>query len=484
MRLIRRSLAGLFIAALTVGLLAFAGQSIRTAMSEGNEGFGGREARERVLAAAVVPVEIGAATPILTAFGEVRARRTLEIRAPVGGRVAYLAPEVEEGGVVEAGQVLLRVDPADARAALERAEAGLRDAEAELADAERAVVLASEDLTAAESQEALRRAALTRQEDLAGRGVGTAAAVETAELALSAAEQAVLGRRQSVAAAEARVTAARSSLGRARIDLSEAERRLADTEITAAFSGVLSEVAVIEGGLVSTNERLAALIDPGALEVSFRIPSADYARLAAGRGGIEGLPAEASLDVAGIDLTAAGEITREAAAVGEGATGRLLFAALGDAPGFRPGDFVAVRVTEPELRGVATLPAGAVDAAGTVLVVGEEDRLEEAPVELLRRQGDAVIVRAAGLAGREVIAQRSPLLGAGIRVRPIRPEGMGVPDAPETIALDDERRARIRAFVEGNDRMPPEAKARVLAQLDEPEVPVRLVERIEGRMGG
>ena len=37
-------------------------------------------------------------------------------------------------------------------------------------------------------------------------------------------------------------------------------------------------------------------------------------------------------------------------------------------------------------------------------------------------------------------------------------------------------------FVEGNQFMPAEAKARVLAQLKEDKVPVRMVERIEGRM--
>jgi len=40
------------------------------------------------------------------------------------------------------------------------------------------------------------------------------------------------------------------------------------------------------------------------------------------------------------------------------------------------------------------------------------------------------------------------------------------------------------AYVEGNTFMPDEAKARVLAQLRQDAVPVRVVERIESRMGG
>lgn len=59
-----------------------------------------------------------------------------------------------------------------------------------------------------------------------------------------------------------------------------------------------------------------------------------------------------------------------------------------------------------------------------------------------------------------------------------------VPAVPEMLELSAERRARLVAFVEANDRMPQEAKARVLAQLAEPQVPAQMVARIESRMGG
>jgi hypothetical protein len=52
------------------------------------------------------------------------------------------------------------------------------------------------------------------------------------------------------------------------------------------------------------------------------------------------------------------------------------------------------------------------------------------------------------------------------------------------LELSAERRAKIRAFVEANKRIPDEAKARILSQLDEVKVPAQMVQRIEGRMGG
>ena len=126
----------------------------------------------------------------------------------------------------------------------------------------------------------------------------------------------------------------------------------------------------------------------------------------------------------------------------------------------------------------------AVDAAGNVLVIGDEQRLRTETVEVLRRERDDVIVRARGLAGQDIVSERSPLLGSGIRVLPVRP-GVGAEPAPppEMLALDDDRRARLIAFVEGNGRLPPPVKARMLEQLAEPEVPAEMVNRLETRMG-
>jgi multidrug efflux pump subunit AcrA (membrane-fusion protein) len=487
-RFLRRSLVGLFLLAVTLGLTAYAGSLVWDALqARWSDEPGERPARERVFAADVVTISPETIRPVLSTFGEVRSRRTLELRASAGGQVIWLSPEFEEGGEVEAGALLARIDPADAQSALDTARADLSEAEADLRDAERALGLAADDILAAEDQVRLRDSALTRQQDLLDRGVGSTAAVETAELALSSARQALVSRRQAQASAEARVDQANTALERRRIALAEAERRLADTEIEAEFTGVLSEVSVVEGGLVNAGESLAQLIDPKALEVAFRVSTPQYTRLLTESGRLVGADVTASIDILGVNLEAKGVISRESAAVGEGQTGRLLFARLDSAPGFRPGDFVSVRIQEPPLDRVVRLPSAAVDAAGTVLLLGDEDRLEVASVQVLRREGDDVIVRARGLAGREIVAERTPLLGAGIRIRPIRrgADGAAAPEPePEMLSLDPDRRARLVAFVEGNQFMPAEAKARVLAQLQEDLVPARVVERIESRMGG
>ncbi|WP_204115672.1 efflux RND transporter periplasmic adaptor subunit [Shimia biformata] len=485
MRFLRQSLMGLFLLSVTVGTLLYAGYMIKSAVEARMERQSIRpEGRERIFAVNVVRAVPGTVTPELTAYGEIRSRRTLDIRAATSGTVIALSPQFEEGGHVQAGDVLVQIDPADAQSALEKVQNDLLDAEAEVRDADRALILARDDLAAAEVQSDLRARAAARQDDLRKRGVGTEAAVEAADLAAASARQQVLSRRQALAQAEARVDQAATRLQRARIGLSEAKRRLRDTEIRAEFAGTLSEVAVIEGGLVTVNERLAKLIDPDALEVAFRLSTPQYARLLDESGALKPVTVLVTLDVLGLDLAANGTVTRDSASVGQGQSGRQLFAHLDQSRGLKPGDYVTVRVAEPPLDNVVQLPAAALNAANEVLVLGEGDRLEALPVSLLRRQGDDVLVRATGLAGREVVTRRTPLLGAGIRVKPLRPDDGTAPEAPATLELSEERRAKLVAFVEANDRIPDEAKQRILGQLAQPRVPAQMVERIEARMGG
>jgi len=491
MRFLRRSLVGIFLISLTVGLLAWAGNTfygaVQIRLEQENRS---RPARERVLAANVLTVEPRTIVPILTSFGEVRSRRTLDLRATAGGKIVELAEGFEEGGLVTAGQLLVRIDPSDALAALVLSQADLQEAEAELRDADRGLGLAQDELMSAEDQVRLRERALARQENLLNRGVVTEAAVENAELAVSSAKQAVLSRRQAFGNAQARVDQAKIALTRRQINLSEADRSLAETEIFAGFSGTLAEVSVVQGGLVTNNERLAQIVDTQALEVTFRVSTQQYARLLDRDGRLLLGDVTVSLDIFGVDLTTKGTIMRESAAVGEGQTGRLLFARIEDAKGFRPGDFVTVAITEPALPGVILLPATALDARPSVLVLGAGDRLEVVEVELLRRQGDNVIIRARSLGGREVVKERSPLLGAGIRVRAIRPQAEGAeqvaaaPEEPDVVELTPERRARLVAFVEDSQRMPAEAKERILGLLRQDKVPAQVVERIESRIGG
>jgi RND family efflux transporter MFP subunit len=792
MRFFGRSLIGLFMVALTAGLLALAGSTFYSALEERfSKEVKKRPARERVFSADVLTVKKTNISPVINSFGEIRSNRTLELRAPSGGTIVMLSKSFEEGGIVAEGELLIKIDPADAQTSVDVARADLAEAEVQLVDARGSlqlsedelsvdvaradlaeaevsfmdasgslqlakdelsvdvaradlaeaevqlvdargslqlskdelsvdvaradlaeaevqlvdargslqlskdelsvdvaradlaeaevsfmdasgslqlskdelsvdvaradlleaevqlmdasgyVKLAKEELIAAENQLELKERAFTRQKNLKKRGVVTDAVVEAAELSVSTSKQAVLSRKQafhkaeiqleqsgnivnrrklnvsdaglsrreaiqkaklkleqsgnvvnrrklnladaglsrrdaiqkaklkleqsgntvnrrklnladaelsrreaiqkaklkleqsgnvvnrmklnlanaelsrreaiqkaklkleqsgnvvnrmklnlanaelsrreSIQKAKLKLEQSSNLVSRRKLNLANAERLLSDTELYAEFGGRLAEVNVTSGGLVNNNERLAKLIDPDDLEVSFRLSTTQYNYLTDEKGLLIGSLVEVALDTMGADLKVTGTLTRESASVVEGASGRLLFAKLNEPVGLRPGDFVSVSVQEPVLKNIFIMPASAIGQNDTILLVNPDDRLEEMTVELLRRQGENVVIRSDDLDGKEVVSKYSQLLGKGIKIKPIRAKVAGeeVFSGPEMVELDDKRRARLIAAVEANAYIPKNVKKKILTALSKKKVRADMVERLE-----
>ena len=485
MRFLGRGLIGLLLFSLALGLLGLAGNTIKIAVQDRvNKEPRAQKARERTFTVKVVPAEITSMNPTLNAFGEIQSRKTLDLRMAAGGQIQELSTNFVEGGSVKSGELLIRLDDSNYQSAVDLAENNLIDAENEVSESGRNLSFSKEELAAAEEQEELRLRALKRQQDLVKRGVGTAAALENAELAASAATQAVLSRKAAVDQARNRGAQAETRLVRAELALNDAKRKLEDTVLYAEFSGLLSGVSLVKGGIVSTNERLGQLIDPEVLEVSFKISTQQYTRLLDDNGDLLKAPVSIALTNTDQGLTADGVIIRDSASVAKGQTGRQVYAKLTKSVGFKPGDFVAVKVEEPTLNWVVALPATALDASNSVLLLGEGERLEEAQVKLMRRQGNEVIVRSRDLTGKEIVAQRTPVLGAGIKVKPIRSGEENNVAEVEMLELTEERRAKLISAIESNGYIPKSAKKRIIGQLTQPKVPADVVARIESRMGG
>ena len=485
MRFLGRGLIGLLLFSLALGLLGLAGNTIKVAVQDRmNQEPRAQKARERTFAVKVVPAEVTSINPTLNAFGEIQSRKTLDLRMAASGQIQELSTNFVEGGSVKSGELLIRLDDSDYQTAVDLAENNLIDAKNEVMEAARNLSFSKEELAAAEEQEKLRLRALTRQKDLVERGVGTAAALENAELSASGATQAVLSRKAAVDQAKNRGAQAETRLVRAELALKDAKRKLEDTKLYAEFSGLLSGVSLVKGGIVSANERLGQLIDPEVLEVSFKISTQQYTRLLNDNGELLKAPVYVALTNTDQGLNAEGVIIRDSASVAKGQTGRQVYAKLTKSVGFKPGDFVAVKVEEPTLNWVVKLPSTALDASNKVLLLGEGERLEEAQVKLMRRQGNEVIVRSRDLSGKEIVAQRTPVLGAGIKVKAIRSGEENEVAEVEMLELTEERRAKLISAIETNGYIPKTVKERIIGQLTQPKVPADVVARIESRMGG
>ncbi|SNT07197.1 Multidrug resistance efflux pump [Antarctobacter heliothermus] len=447
-----------------------------------------RTPREQVFSVAVATLTPATVTPIITAYGRLSSGRSLEVRSSVPGVLVGLSENFRNGGSVSVGEVLFQIDPARLKTALALAETDLLEVNAAQAEAKAALELAKLEAEASSKQLDLRDQALSRQQGLRDRGVATDTIVEAAVLARAAAEQTLISRQQSVAGAEARVAQAAIAIARREIALTEARRMLTEATVAAPFAGRVMDADAALGRLVSTNEKLAEIIDPTDIEVAFRVTNTQYSRLLNDKNGLR----KTEVTLVSQSGKAVHEITakvdRVDGNVGDDQVGRLVYARLVDLDTtlVLPGDFVTVKIPERPLSEVARIPATAATADGRILLIAEDNRLEEFQAKLLRQQGNDLIVSGVPF-GRQYVITRALQLGPGIRVQPVLPTADGdtvvaAPAAPTTIALDDIRRAALIAFVEGNETMKPDSKARVLTELNEPEVPIATVEKFEAKM--
>jgi HlyD family secretion protein len=196
----------------------------------------------------------------VTASGNIRARRSVDISSDVSARVASLA--VLEGDDVEEGSVLLRLDRTQLEANRSRAEAALSQARAQRAQ-----------------QDANLAQALRNRERMYSLWTRDSLLVS---------RQQVDDAETNLEVAEANAEAARFAVAQADASLAEAEDRLSKTVFRAPISGKVTRLSVEEGEtvVVGTMNNPGSLVltisDLSVVEAVVQVDETDVPKLALG----------------------------------------------------------------------------------------------------------------------------------------------------------------------------------------------------------
>ncbi len=181
---------------------------------------------------------------------------------------------VVENQQVKAGDPLVTLDGRDYQIALERATNAIESARLAVKRIDAQIVGAEAALKQAEAQRgaleaALRGAEITerRAGELASKSIGTAADLDNARVALDQARANLVAGEASVASAEANIGLLRAqrdealnSIRAQELARDQAQRDLDFTVLKAPYDGVIGNLAVQTGDLVSAGKRLAALV--------------------------------------------------------------------------------------------------------------------------------------------------------------------------------------------------------------------------------
>jgi RND family efflux transporter MFP subunit len=345
--------------------------------------------------------------------GTVAPRTESDLVPQVSGPITWVSPSLVSGGFFEDGEVLLRIDPRDYEAALERARATLVRTESE-------------------HDRALKE--LARRRSLQQRNAASTARVDDAENA------------ERVAGAAMR---------EARAALDQAERDLGRTRLRAPFTGRVREERVGVGQFVNRGSPVARLYAIDYVEVRLPVPDRQLAYLDLpllrpgsgpsggrnGRGEIEKGPAVTlSANFAGAAHTWIGRVERTEGEID--ARSRMVHvvarveapyeqAADGGRVPLAVGLFVSAEIEGREVPDAVVLPRSAVFEAAAedrggreapesrVWVVGADDRLRARAVEVLHTHRDQAVIGGGLAAGQRVVVSPLETAVEGMAVRPV-----------------------------------------------------------------
>lgn len=219
-----------------------------------------RQGNDRGVEVRTEGIETRDLVEIVTASGNIRARRTVDISSDVSARVAQLL--IDEGDDVVEGQTLLRLEQDQLRAALSRAEASLAQAEA---------------------GQAQQRANLLRAERDRDRLVRLR---QTDSLLVSMQEYE--NAHTDVEIQTAMLESARFGVSQAQASVDEAADRLSKTVFSAPMAGKVTRLNVEEGEtvIIGTMNNAGSLVltisDLSVIEVVVKVDETEVSQIALG----------------------------------------------------------------------------------------------------------------------------------------------------------------------------------------------------------
>ena len=420
--------------------------------------------QETAVPVRVIEVQPVQFVPWALGYGHVEPGAVWHAVAEVGGKVIERNPRLERGRLMFAGEVLLRIDPADYELAIARTDANLESIDAQLSEWE--IQQANTEMSLAIERRGLDllEEDLERKNRLFRNGNISEASVEDAEREVLVQSQRVqdLENQLNLLPAQRAVLEASRRLTLAQRD--EAALDLERTVIRLPFDARIAEVDVEPTQFVNVGEVLAVADGIAVAEVNAQVPldrmrpliptTLDLAALTQEQlsdlPGRLGLDAVVRLRIGDFEAEWPARVDRISETIDPQTRTMGVFVAVDDPfrqidPGIRPpltkNMFVEVELRGEPRDGVLVVPRAAVygtlDGSHHVFIADDQDRLERRAVVTDTPQGDTAVVRDGLQPGERVVV--SDLIPAieGMKLDP---------------ALDERVQDSLVASATGEDR--------------------------------
>ncbi len=354
------------------------------------------------------------------ATGSVAADEQTDVAPIVPGRVTFVG--IDLGSYVQQGQVIARLDDADARLRLQQLEAQLAQAQSAVRQAEERIGLRAgerfdpnrvAEVGAARAALDLAEKQLRRYERLIESGDVSRAAYDQQkaqrdqlrqqfEAALAQANQSYAGVQTARAAADA-----------ARSQVEQARKAVRDVTITSPISGYVSDRPADVGEYVATSSKIATIVRTNPLRMRIDIPEQAISSVQLGQ--------SISLATSAYpDRSFAGRVARISPNVSANSRTMTVEAEVDNSSGLlKPGQFATVRILLPQSEPATLVPARAVRTEGDTsrIFVIRDGIAQERLVQIGQTEGELVEVKGNIAADELVATSNVELLSDGMIVR-------------------------------------------------------------------
>ncbi len=357
--------------------------------------------------------------PSFISYGQIEAARKVDLRSLVSGEVVSVSNKLQAGAQVAAGEALVEIDRFAYDGALREARANLKETRARLAENKARIISEQSKLQSARDQLAIAERDLTRAKSLAKNGTMTQQQVEVRTLVVSQRQQSLNLSDNMVKIEQARLGQQEAAIDRLEWRVAQAEKNLENTILRAPFTAIVRSSAVDVGKLVSANDVVVSLYEPGKLDAKFTLTDAQFGRLQNDVEQVVGRAIKVIWSIGGREIGYNGIIERIGAEIDSSRGGVEVFAALKKSDRreeIRPGAFVEIIVPDRIFTDTVKLPEQTVYNGRHVYVVNE-GRLNKRAVTVVAYDGESVLISNGLKIGEKVLTTRIAEVGEGLRVR-------------------------------------------------------------------
>jgi RND family efflux transporter MFP subunit len=217
---------------------------------------------------------------------------------------------------------------------------------------------------------------------------------------------------------EARIAQQIAAVSRIDTAIERAQRRLTETELRAPFSAFVTEVGAQVGRLVSSNDKVATLIDRNWIEVRFNLTDEQFGRIVAKEGPLDGRQVEVRWVLGNNTFTYTATIERIGARISSATGGVEVYARIKDPSQpvpLHPGAFVEIDVPDTKFNSAFRLPSTALYSGNTVYVI-EKERLIPRKVRVIGGIENDILIEGEISDGDRVMITRISTPGEGVKV--------------------------------------------------------------------